>query len=254
MDHSVGRNLTDYLVGLVLLILDDVEDHVGLGIDDGQGLLDAGHSFLQRRGVLEHVSIQTRLVHEGPQDASLVLLLAEAGQETFEGNQLLENGQQAPTGDVALRVLDVDLHFLDRQIRQVLVEGCFVLEVALRLAFLHFEERRLRDVHIPVLDELLHLPEEKRQQQRPDVAPVHVGIGHHDDLVVPGAANIEGFLVVLPFLGILTLAPDAGPEGHDQHPDLLVREHLVEPRLLHVENLALERQNRLKLPVAALFG
>src|SRR5437867_7426160 len=100
MDDSVGRNPTDYLVGLVLLILDDVEGHVGLGIDDGHGFLYTGHSLLECRGVLEHVSIQTRFVYEGSQDASLVLLLAEAGEEALEGDEFLENGQQTPTGYV----------------------------------------------------------------------------------------------------------------------------------------------------------
>jgi hypothetical protein len=33
-----------------------------------------------------------------------------------------------------------------------------------------------------------------------------------------------------------------------------VLEHPVEPRLLDVEDLALERQDRLELAVAALFG
>src|SRR5207244_9648425 len=37
-------------------------------------------------------------------------------------------------------------------------------------------------------------------------------------------------------------------------PDLFVREHLVEPRLLHVEDLALEGQDGLEAPVAALLG
>src|SRR3989441_8170565 len=43
-------------------------------------------------------------------------------------------------------------------------------------------------------------------------------------------------------------------ERHDQHPDLLVGEHLVEPRLLHVEDLALEGQNGLEATIATLLG
>ena len=45
-----------------------------------------------------------------------------------------------------------------------------------------------------------------------------------------------------------------GPEGDDQRPDVLAREHLVEPRLLDVEDLAAQRQDRLEPAVAALLG
>ena len=55
------------------------------------------------------------------------------------------------------------------------------------------------------------------------------------------------------FLTLFAFAADAGPERHDQRPDLVAREHLVETRLLDVENLALERQDRLKLAVASLL-
>jgi hypothetical protein len=52
-------------------------------------------------------------------------------------------------------------------------------------------ERRLRDVEVALLDELRHLPVEERQQQRPDVASVDVGVGHQDDLVVPKLLDVE---------------------------------------------------------------
>ncbi len=47
---------------------------------------------------------------------------------------------------------------------------------------------------------------------------------------------------------------DAGAEGDDQRPDVLAREDLVEARLLDVEHLAEQRQDRLEAPVAALLG
>ena len=43
------------------------------------------------------------------------------------------------------------------------------------------------------------------------------------------------------------------PERDDQRPDVLAREHLVEPRLLDVEQLAAQRQDRLEATVAALL-
>ena len=45
-----------------------------------------------------------------------------------------------------------------------------------------------------------------------------------------------------------------GPERDDQRPDVLARQDLVEPRLLDVQQLPPEREDRLVAPVAALLG
>ena len=50
------------------------------------------------------------------------------------------------------------------------------------------------------------------------------------------------------------LSPMPGAERDDQRPDVLAREDLVEARLLDVEDLAAERQDRLEAAVAALLG
>src|SRR2546426_6754915 len=47
-----------------------------------------------------------------------------------------------------------------------LVEGVLILEVLLGLALLDFEERRLRDVDVPALDELVHLAVKEGEQER----------------------------------------------------------------------------------------
>src|SRR5256885_15216313 len=47
----------------------------------------------------------------------------------------------------------LDLHFLDRKVGQVLVEGVLVLQVLLGLALLDLEERRLRNVDVPALED-----------------------------------------------------------------------------------------------------
>ena len=60
-----------------------------------------------------------------------------------------------------------------------------------RLALLDPVQRRLRDEHVAALDQLLHVPEEERQQQRADVRSVHVGVGHDDDLVVAQLGDVE---------------------------------------------------------------
>ena len=70
---------------------------------------------------------------------------------------------------------------------------------------------------------------------------VHVGIGHDDDLVVARVLDREIIL-------------DARADRRDDRPDLLVRQHLVDARLLDVDDLAAQRQDRLELPVAPLLG
>ena len=69
---------------------------------------------------------------------------------------------------------------------------------------------------------------------------VDVGVGHDDDLVVPSLLELE-------------LLADAGADRGDERLDLGVREHLVDPVLLDVDDLAAERQDRLRVPVAALL-
>ena len=92
------------------------------------------------------------------------------------------------------------------------------------------------------LDQLRHMAEEERQQQRADVRSVHVGVGHQDDLAVAQLGRIEVVLA------------DAAAQRRDHGADFFVAQHLVVAGLLHVEDLALERQDGLELAVAALLG
>src|SRR5260370_42492098 len=92
------------------------------------------------------------------------------------------------------------------------------------------------------LDEYRHLTIEKRQQQRSYVAPIDVRICHNYDAVISQLVDVE------------IVAPDAGSQRGDERADFGGREHLVEARLLHVEDFSLERQDGLSAPVAALLG
>ena len=92
------------------------------------------------------------------------------------------------------------------------------------------------------LDQLRHVAEEEGKQQGADVRAVDVGVGHQDDLAV---ANLGGVEVVL---------ADAAAERGDHGADFFVAQHLVVARLLHVEDLALERQDGLEAAIAALLG
>ncbi len=117
-----------------------------------------------------------------------------------------------------------------------------VLDVGFLLALLHFVERRLRDVNVAALDEYGHLPVEKRQQQRSYVRAVDVRIRHYNDAVVAQFVDVE------------IVAPDAAAQRSDERADFGGRQHLVEARLLDVEDFSLERQDGLSAPVAALLG
>ena len=133
-------------------------------------------------------------------------------------------------------------HVLDGAPQNLSGELALVLDVLLALAFLDAVERRLRDKHVAARDQLLHVPEEERQQQRADVRAIHVGVRHDDDLVVAQPGDVE-----------IVLA-DAGADRRDHGPDFFVAEHLVVARLLDVEDLSPQRKDRLIAPVAAALG
>ena len=92
-----------------------------------------------------------------------------------------------------------------------------------------------------------HLAEEERQQQRADMRAVHVGVRHDDDAVVAQLADVEAALLRL-------AAADAGAQRGDQRADFLAAQHAVEAGALDVQDLALQRQDRLELAVASLLG
>ena len=122
------------------------------------------------------------------------------------------------------------------------LELALVLDVGLGPPALRPEQRRLRDVDVAAIDQLRHLPVEERQEQRADVRTVHVRVRHDDDAVVAQLVDVE------------ILGADAAAEGRDHRLDLVAAEHLVEARLFDVQDLALDRQDGLEPPVAALLG
>ena len=143
-----------------------------------------------------------------------------------------------PGGAVAA---DPQGHALGRDAHHLAEELRVVLDVGFLATALDAIQRRLRDEHVALVDQVAHLPEEERQQQGADVGAVHVGVGHQDDLVVAQLRKVEVFR-------------DASAEGRDHGADLLVRQHLVVARLLDVQDLALQGQDGLVAAVAALLG
>ena len=117
-----------------------------------------------------------------------------------------------------------------------------VADVAVHFAALHAIERRLGDIDVSALDQLAHVAEEKRQQQRADVAAVDVRVGHQNHFVV---AELVGVEIVF---------ADAGAKRGDDAANFFVAQHLVVAGFFDVENFAFERQDGLIAAVAAALG
>ena len=141
-----------------------------------------------------------------------------------------------------LRFARQHLHVGGRLAHQVAHHLTFVLDVLFLLPFFDFEEWRLRDVDETLLDQLRHLTEEERQQQRANVRAVNISVGHQNDLVIAQLRGVE------------ILFADAGAERHDERFDFAVRQHLVKARFFNVKNFSFQRKNRLVLSIASLFG
>ena len=116
-----------------------------------------------------------------------------------------------------------------------------VFDVLLRLALLDRVQRRLRNEYVSALDQFLHVAEEERQQQRTDVASIHVGIGHENDFAVAQFARVEIFF------------RNAGAQRGNHGANFFVREHLVVAGFFDVKDFAFQRQDGLETPVASLL-
>ena len=135
-----------------------------------------------------------------------------------------------------------DPHVLNAEPDQKIVQLGVVLEIDVVLALSDFVERRLGDAQVAALDDARKLAVQERQQQGADVRPVHVRVGHDDDLVIAQLGQVVVFLA------------DTGAEGRQQQPDFLRRQHFVEAGFFDVQDFAAQRKNRLRAPVAALLG
>ena len=140
-----------------------------------------------------------------------------------------------------LRV-EVQLGALQGCVEEVVSQFVVVLHIAFLAALFDLVERRLGDEDVPPLDQIRHLAKKESQQQGADVGAVHIGIRHDDDVVVAQPVGVE--LVVA----------DAAAQSGDQGAHLLGGQHLVEARLLDIQNLAPKRQYGLGAAVPALFG
>ena len=81
-------------------------------------------------------------------------------------------------------VLSLHLEVVEAEGEELLRELAVRQDVLDLLLALDLVERRLREIDVALLDELGHLAVEEREEQRPDVRAVDIGIGHDHDLVV----------------------------------------------------------------------
>src|SRR5579862_7921999 len=95
---------------------------------------------------------------------------------------------------------------------------------------------------MPAFDQQWYLTIEEREQQRSDVAPVHVRIGHDDAAVISQLRDVEVF------------ASYSAAKRGDQRADFSRCQHLVKARLLDVQDFPFQRQDCLGTAIAALLG
>ncbi len=212
-----------------------------LGFEIQLGLLDGFHQLLQlflvgEIGFLVEVAFgqqldKLRLAQTAPKLRGDLLKLLNVQQELRE----VAAFERLPGFALHDVLFGGALHQLARKFT-------LVADVAVHLAALDAIERRLRDVDVLLFDQLAHVAEEKREQQRANVAAVHVRVGHQDHFVIAQLAGVE-----------IVLA-DAGAERGDDAADFFVAQHLVVAGLFDVEDFALERQDRLIAAVAPALG
>ena len=99
----------------------------------------------------------------------------------------------------------------------------------------------MRHIQVSAVDDGREVAEEEREQKRADMTAVDVGVGHRHDAVISDLLDVE-------------VVADASAHGRDEVANLVGRQNLVESSLFDVEDLAAQRQNRLRAPVAAALG
>ena len=75
-----------------------------------------------------------------------------------------------------------------------------------------------------LFDQLRHIAEEERQQQRADVTAIHVCIGHNDDAAIAKTFQVKVF-------------PNASAQSRDQRTHFVVTQYFVKTGPLSIDDL-----------------
>src|SRR5690606_10031489 len=248
VDHRVARRaagarLDAEAVRVVLLVtLDGDLERAVLGVCRRVVRLHGLEGRVDLGAILEGGHVEIGGAHERGDDVGIEAPL-ELREELAPTREVLDQAAERLARERVAAGLGAHEEVLGAALEEEVVERLLVLEELHALAAGDLVERRLRDVEVALLDELRHLPVEEGEEQRPDVGSVDVGVGHDDDVVVAELRDVE-----------VLSAGDAASERRDERPDLGRREHLVEARALDVEDLAAEREDRLRAAMAALLG
>jgi len=160
----------------------------------------------------------------------------------FHAREHVEDGAEFTALERRVCLPAVERDIARAELEQLAGELFLGLDVLLVLLARDLVERRLSQVDVAVLDQVVHLPVDKGEQQGADMGAVHVSVSHDNYLVVAHLGHVA------------ILLADAGADGGDQRAYLAVVEDLVNAGLLHVQDLAAQGQDGLEHAVAALLG
>ena len=102
------------------------------------------------------------------------------------------------------------------------------------------------DVQVAVLDNLRHIAEEERHNQRVDVRTIDIGIGHDDNLVITQFVDIGSFAVIF--------GSDSHAKSCIDIANFITFQSFVVHCFFYVQNLTAQRKNSLEHTVTSLFG
>ena len=230
--------------GVLAVLLEGEAHRHEPGRGDPDVRLGGSDDLVQASLVRERARVHSGLARERRDEVPVPPLALQDLQDLVQADRLLHELLQRRAGDDR-RPLTVDRHVLGAELDQIVLERRLVLQVLLLAPPLHAVQRRLGDEEMTLIDDLLIVPVEEREQQGADVSAVDVGVGEDHDAVVADLGDVELALVLA----------DTHPraDGGDERLDLGVLQHLVDAGALDVEDLAAQREDRLRPRVAGVL-
>ncbi len=140
----------------------------------------------------------------------------------------------------ALEAADVDFLALERACHQLFAMNVVACVNALSPGG-QTVERRLGEEEVPAPHQLGHFLKKERHEQRGDMCAVHVRVGHDDDALIADIVRVA-------------VLPSATADCLDEIRNLLIGQDLGRGRRCDIQDLAPDREDRLRLSVPRLLG